>query len=71
MFFNKRNYSDDKEFFFNDRLFVSNRNFILNILKLLKIRGFIFKIQGFSRLKKSLTPGFLRFPGKVANLIIF
>ena len=44
---------------------------LMNILTLLKIPGFLFKIQGFSRLKKSQTPGFSRFPGKVATLMIF
>ena len=44
---------------------------LMNILTLLKIPGFLFKTPGFFIFKKSQVPGFSRFPGKVATLMIF
>ena len=71
MFFNEKIYYDEKKFCLNDRLFLSSRIFTTEHIKIVKNSVFfLFSIQEFSRLKKSQIPDFLRFPGKVAKLII-
>ena len=71
MFLIKKIMTMTKQFCLNDRIFVSYRNFTTKHIKIVKNSRFLFKIPGFSRLKKSQILGFLRFPGIVANPMIF
>ena len=57
-----------KKFCLYDKLFVTNRNFTIEHIKIGKNSWFF--LPNF-RLKKTQIPGFLRFLGEVANLMIF